>query len=240
MIAINLNNKIAVVTGAGGNLGQAVSKTLFDAGAKVVLTGHSLDSLHVKFPEYVENPNVLFEAPLDMTSMKSVSRLAENVIERFGKVDIIINTVGGFYYGPPIHEMELECLDKMFELNTKTIAISAQAFAPFLIKNKSGKIINISAKPALKGTSNIAAYAASKSAVLNLTESMADELKGFNIQVNCLLPSIIDTPQNRKNMPKANFNNWVKPEEIANVIAFLVSDLSNAITGAGIPVYGKT
>jgi NAD(P)-dependent dehydrogenase (short-subunit alcohol dehydrogenase family) len=108
-----------------------------------------------------------------------------------------------------------------------------------MIKRNYGKIINISSRPALKGSSGIGAYAASKAGVLNLTETIADEVKDYEINVNAILPSTIDTPANRRDMPDADFSKWVKPEEIARVIVFLASDNSKPISGAGIPVYGK-
>jgi NAD(P)-dependent dehydrogenase (short-subunit alcohol dehydrogenase family) len=127
----------------------------------------------------------------------------------------------------------------MMNINLKSTFLCSKAVLPQMIKQNYGKIINISSRPALKGSAGVGAYAASKAGVLNLTETIAEEVKDYDINVNAILPSTIDTPANRKAMPDADFSKWVKPEEIARVIIFLSSDESKPISGAGIPVYGK-
>ncbi len=124
-------------------------------------------------------------------------------------------------------------------MNLKSVFLCSKAVLPQMIKQNYGKIINISSRPALKGVAGVGAYSASKAGVLNLTETIADEVRDYDINVNAILPSTIDTPANRRDMPEADFSKWVKPEEIARVMVFLASDDSKPISGAGIPVYGK-
>ncbi len=150
----------------------------------------------------------------------------------------MINTAGGFRAGSPVHETSLDTWEFMISLNAKTAFIASRAVVPQMILQRSGAIINIGARPGLKGVANAAAYGASKSAVIRLTESLSAELKRKGINVNCVLPGTIDTPENRNAMPDGKFERWVKPEAVADVILFLASDLARAIHGAAIPVYG--
>jgi NAD(P)-dependent dehydrogenase (short-subunit alcohol dehydrogenase family) len=160
------------------------------------------------------------------------------VIDHYGRIDVLVNTAGGYRAGIPVHETSLETWDFMLNLNARTAFITCRAVIPFMIQAGSGTIINIGARPGLKGVANAAAYGASKSAVIRLTESLSAELKRHGINVNCVLPGTIDTDKNREEMPNAKFDRWVKPEAIADIILFLASDAAMAIHGASIPVYG--
>jgi NAD(P)-dependent dehydrogenase (short-subunit alcohol dehydrogenase family) len=150
-----------------------------------------------------------------------------------------VNTVGGWRGGKPVHEMDLADWDFLFGVNLRTTLLCCRMVTPHMLRQGYGKIVNVSSRDGLAGGAGYSAYSASKSAVLRLTESMAAELKNANINVNCIMPSTIDTPQNRKAMPNADFSKWVAPEAIADVILFLLSDASRAITGAAVPVFGK-
>jgi NAD(P)-dependent dehydrogenase (short-subunit alcohol dehydrogenase family) len=175
-----------------------------------------------------------------MTQETDVRAAIGGVIERFGRIDVLINAIGGYRAGQPVHETPLETWDFMLNLNARSLFVISQAVAPHMLAQKHGKIVNVSARAALSGGAKMAAYSISKSAVVRLTESMAAELKDDGINVNCILPGTIDTPQNREATPDADFDRWVKPEAMADVILFLASDLARAITGAAVPVYGRS
>jgi NAD(P)-dependent dehydrogenase (short-subunit alcohol dehydrogenase family) len=153
---------------------------------------------------------------------------------------VLVHTVGGFRAGSPLHETPLETFEFMIKLNASTVFITNQAVMPQMLKQGSGKIINVAAAAGLAGRPKMAAYSASKAAVIRLTESTSAEVKAEGINVNCILPGTIDTPQNREAMPNANFAKWVQPESLADVIAFLASDAARDVHGAAVPVYGLT
>jgi NAD(P)-dependent dehydrogenase (short-subunit alcohol dehydrogenase family) len=180
----------------------------------------------------------LYAVSIDVNDPKSVQGMVADTISHFGRLDVLVNTVGGFRSGTPVHETPLETWDFIMSLNARSAFITSQAVIPQMLKQGSGAIINIAARPGLAGKANMAAYSASKSAVIRLTESMAAEYREAGIQVNCIIPGTIDTPQNRREMPDADTTRWVKPESLANVILFLVSNESRDIHGAALPVYG--
>lgn len=233
-------NKVVVITGAAGNLGSAVARAYQEHGAKMVLVDRSEEILRQQFSDLVGSPNHLLMGPVDLTDPTSIEEMVAEVIKRFGRVDILVNTVGGYRAGTPLHETPVETLDFMFNLNVRTMFLTSKAVIPYMLKNGSGKILSIAARPGLAGRATMAAYSASKSAVFRLTESMSAELKDEGINVNCVIPGTIDTPQNRKDMPDANFGQWVQPESLADVILFLTSHAARDIHGAAIPVYGRT
>ena len=158
--------------------------------------------------------------------------------QRFGRIDALCNLAGGFHMGEKVHEIPADKWDFMMELNAGSVLRMSHAVVPQMLKAGGGKIVNIGAFSALSGKAEMGAYIASKSAVIRLTETMAAELRGHNINVNCVLPSIIDTPQNRAAMPKADPAKWVAPEALADVLLFLCSPGARAIHGAAIPVVG--
>jgi NAD(P)-dependent dehydrogenase (short-subunit alcohol dehydrogenase family) len=153
---------------------------------------------------------------------------------------VLANIAGGFRSGAPVHETTLEAWQFMLDLNARTVLVTARAVVPHMRQQKSGKIINVASRDALQGRANSAAYAAAKSAVMRLTESMSAELKESGINVNCIIPGTLDTPQNRDATPDADFSRWVQPEEIASVILFLASPQARAIHGVCVPVLGLT
>lgn len=232
-------DKVVMVTGAAGNLGSAVTRAFEAAGAKLALIDRHPELLEEAFPELVKTDRFLTE-DADLTKEEAVTAVVQKIVDKFGRIDVLVHTVGGFFSGPPLHETPLEKLDFMLLLNAKTTFITNQAVLRKMVPQGSGKIINIAAKPALQGNKNMSAYSAAKAAVLRLTESAAAEVKTHGINVNAILPGTIDTPQNREAMPKANTDNWVQPESLADVILFLASDAARDIHGAAIPVYGKT
>jgi NAD(P)-dependent dehydrogenase (short-subunit alcohol dehydrogenase family) len=177
---------------------------------------------------------------VDLTDEAAVTRALERAAGHFGRLDGLVNTAGGFAGGKKVHEDDLAAWDRMFAINLRTALIACRAVVPHLLKQQGGRIVNVAARAALTGVPGLGAYSASKSAVIRLTESLAGELKEQGITVNCVLPGTIDTPQNRADMPKADFSRWVTPAAIADVILFLLSDAARAVSGAAIPVYGRS
>ncbi|MAT99239.1 MAG: 3-oxoacyl-ACP reductase [Anaerolineaceae bacterium] len=232
-------NKVVMVTGASGNLGSAVTRAFAAAGAKLALIDRHPELLEEAFPDLATSDRY-FTEDADLTKQEAVTAVVNKIVDKFGRIDVLVHTVGGFFSGPPLHETPLEKLDFMLLLNAKTTFITNQAVLQKMVPQESGKIINIAARPALQGNKNMSAYSAAKAAVLRLTESAAAEVKTHGINVNAILPGTIDTPQNREAMPKANTDNWVKPESLADVILFLASEAARDIHGAAIPVYGRS
>lgn len=230
----DVSGKVVVVTGAAGALGSVASKMFFDKGAALALLDRNVDLLFSQWRN-VEQAMCL---KTDLIHASSVESSVSRIIERFGRIDALVNIAGGFSMGPPIHEAAEETWDDMLDLNAKSVFLMSRAVIPVMRMQERGCVVNISAKTALKGGAGIAPYIISKSAVIKLTECLAEENKEKGINVNCILPSIIDTPANRKDMPDADFLRWVSPEAIADVILFLVSRESRAVHGASIPVYG--
>lgn len=233
-----ITNKVVLVTGAAGNLGRAVAGALIGSGARVVLADRSRDRLASLYPS--PGANVLLVGDTDFTDAAAVARLAESALGHFGRIDALVNTIGGFTGGKPVHEDDPASWERMMAINLRTTLLSCRAVIPAMIRQGGGRIVNVGARAALGGVAGLGAYVASKSAVIRLSETLAAELKDQGITVNCVLPGTIDTPENRRDMPKADFSRWVPPSEIAEVIVFLVSDASRAVSGASIPVYGRS
>ncbi len=237
---MDFTDQVVVITGASGNLGSALVRAFGQAGAKLALIDRHADVLAQAFPDLVDKPDHLLIRAADLTQAAEVETAVTEIVAHFGRIDVLAHTVGGFRAGSPLHETPLATLDFMLNLNAKTVFITNQAVIPHMLRQKSGKIINLAARAGLQGQANLAAYSASKAAVIRLTESAAAELKQSGINVNCVLPGTIDTPQNRQAMSEADFSRWVKPESLADVILFLASDAARDIHGAAVPVYGRS
>lgn len=231
-----MTRQVVVVSGAAGGLGREVVRTFLAQGASVC----ALDNRHGRMAEFeADLPGRLhlFE-DIDLTDRTIAAPLAAAVHERVGKVDVIVNTVGGFAYGESVHGLSLETWERMMGLNVYSFLNLAQAFVPDLIEKGHGKVISVGSGASLKGGAKMGAYAAAKGALIRLTESLAAELLAEGVQVNCVLPGTIDTPRNRAEMPNADRSQWVSPRLIAETIRFLASPAADAITGAAIPVFG--
>lgn len=236
----DFTDQVVMITGAAGSLGRATTHTFHDAGARVAVVDRERQVVNEVFAGEIPEGDYCFYVAADLTEQPSVTSAVERIIERFGRIDVLCNIAGGFYSGKPVHETPLGRWDFMMNLNARSVFLVNQAVIPYMLTRQHGKIINVAARAGLKGAANMAAYTASKSAVIRLTESMAAELKSQNINVNCILPGTIDTPQNREAMPNANFDKWVAPEAMADVFMFLASDAARAIHGAAVPVYGRS
>ena len=224
-----------LITGAAGNLGRAVADAFFERGANLALIGRRLEELTKVYGS--ANARRLL-APANLLDQVEVDVAVKSAIERFGRIDVLCNIAGGFRMGTPVHETPDELWQSMLDLNARSVITMARAVVPPMLAAASGKIVNVAAMAALAGTAGMGAYAASKSATIRLTETMAAELRDKGINVNCVMPSIIDTPQNRAAMPDADPGRWVTPAAVAEVILFLASDAARAIHGAAVPVVG--
>lgn len=232
----DFTDRVALVSGANGNLGRAVAQAFYDAGARVVLADRRVDDL----PALGDDAERVMSHAVDLMQPESARALARAALDRFGRIDAVVNTVGGFRSMPVNGDGSLEMWDFVLNLNARTALILSQAVVPVMRAQGRGAIVHTAARAALSGGKNIAAYTASKSAVIRLTESLAAELKDEGINVNCVLPGTIDTPENRAERPNADFSKWVAPEALASVYLFLCSDAAQAIQGAAIPVYGRS
>jgi NAD(P)-dependent dehydrogenase (short-subunit alcohol dehydrogenase family) len=228
---VRFGSKTCLITGAAGNLGRAVAAAFAAEGASLILMDHAEEHLRSAYGAEEKGRRFVIA---DLRDAQSVVR----ALPAGAAIDILCNIAGGFRMGQPVHETSDDTWDLMLGLNAKSVINCARAVVPGMLAAGRGKIINVGAMAALSGKANMAAYIASKSAVIRLTESMAAELRDKGINVNCILPSTIDTPQNRKDMPKADPKRWVAPEALADVVLFLASDAARAIHGASIPVAG--
>ena len=227
--------KTVIVTGAAGNLGSAVAKKFAEEGASVALFGHRLEKVEAVANELAGNHAAF---GVDLTDREATKSAIAEVTEKLGPPDIVCAIAGGFDMGTPVHEVPGEDWQKMMDRNLGTLLSVLAAVTPGMIERGAGKIVTIGANGAKTGGKTMGPYAASKSAVMRVTESASAELKSHGINVNSVLPSIIDTPENRDAMPKADPAKWVTPESLAGVIAFLCSDDAKDIHGALVPVTG--
>ncbi len=229
---MNLSGKVLVITGGDGVLGRAVAATLSGYGARPAVLAHS------EAPPKDQPAGTLHYGGIDLTREEAAREAMSRIAKDAGRLDGLINVAGGFRWEKTAGGT-LAGWEAMFALNLKTSVIACQAALPYLPQTGGGRIVNVGSLAAGKAGAGMGAYAASKAGVAKLTEALAEELKDKHITVNAILPSILDTPKNRLDMPKADFSRWVTPTEAAEVIAFLVSDAARAITGALIPVAGR-
>jgi NAD(P)-dependent dehydrogenase (short-subunit alcohol dehydrogenase family) len=230
---MNLSGKVFIVTGALGALGQAVTTCMIAHGAKLALVGKRPDP-------WVEHPvGALVYAGVDHCQKDATGKVVERVFKENGRIDGLINLAGGFHC-EKLEGGALENWESMFRANLLTAVVACAAVLPYLLRSESGTIVNIGSLSANKAVCGMGAYAASKAGVVKLTEALAEELKDRGITVNAILPGVIDTPRNRADMPSADFTRWVSPKAVAEIIAFLVSDLARAISGATLPVAGRS
>ena len=232
---MQLQDRVVIVTGAFGALGRVTARTLASQGARLALVDAAPSApadLAGAFAGHLLLPGV------DLASAEATSAMVARVVAHYGSLDAAVNIAGTFRW-ETVADGDPGTWDLLYTVNVKTALHVCRASLPHLLGRPHGRIINVGAGAAAKAAAGMGAYAASKSAVLRLTEALAEECKDQGLTVNAVLPSIIDTPANRKDMPQADFSRWVTPEAVADVIAFLLSDGARAITGAGIPVPGR-
>lgn len=236
---MNLAGKIVLVAGGTGGLGRAVSLAFLDAGSQVIVT-YVIDREFESLKSLAgSKASSLSGRKLDVTDEAAVERLIQETVSTHGRLDVLVNTVGGYSGGMKLWESDSATLDRMLALNLRSGFVLARAAVKAMLPRASGSIVNVAAKAALDHPATLGAYAASKAAALAMMDSLAADLRGTGIRANTILPSIIDTEPNRRAMPQADFSTWPKPEAIARVILFLASDDAEVVHGAAIPVYGN-
>jgi NAD(P)-dependent dehydrogenase (short-subunit alcohol dehydrogenase family) len=235
----NLNHPVVLVTGAAGNLGRAVAAAFAAHADGLALVDLHEPSLSEACDALAGNTNCLGLAA-DLLDPAAVNHVIDKARGHFGRIDVVANIAGGFRMGPPVHETPDADWDFMMDLNARSVFNMCRATVPVLLANGGGRIINVSARAAREGKAGMGPYCASKAAVITLTESLAAENRHEGLNVNCILPGTIDTPQNRADMPDADHSRWVPPSALADVVVFLASDAARCVTGAAIPVYGQS
>jgi NAD(P)-dependent dehydrogenase (short-subunit alcohol dehydrogenase family) len=231
---------VVLVAGGTGGLGRAVTLAFLEEGAQVVATSRKQEELDAVKSSAGVNAAHLEGFAVDVTDEAAVRQFIEKILAKYGRLDALVNTVGGYAGGVKLWETETKVFDQMLALNLRSGYALSRAAARAMLKQGRGAIVNVAAKAALDHAAGAAAYAASKAAAVAMLDSLAADLKGSGVRVNSILPSIIDTETNRKAMPNADFAKWPKPEDIARVILFLCSDDARVIHGAAIPVYGDS
>ena len=237
---IDFSGKVVLVAGGTGGLGRAVSLAFLEEGAKVVVTYRKEDEFAELKKAARARVAALEGAVVDVTDEGAAKGWIDGVVSRHGRVDALVNTVGGYAGGVKFWDMETKVFDAMMAQNLRSGYALARGVLPAMLKQRHGSIVNVAAKAAVDHGAGAAAYAASKAAAVAMMDSLAGDLKGSGVRVNSILPSIIDTAVNRQAMPNADFAVWPKPEEIARVILFLCSDSASLVHGASVPVYGNS
>jgi len=227
--------RCVLITGAAGHLGRAVAAAFAAEGARLVLLDRERALLEAAFGG---DSAAQMLAPCDLLDAAQLQAAVDTALTRFGRIDVLCNIAGGFRMGEAVHETSDANWDFLLDLNARTLLHMARAVVPAMLKADGGKIVNVGAFSAGKGLAQMGAYTASKAVVMRLTEAMAAELRERGINVNCVLPTVIDTPDNRAAMPDADPARWVAPADLAAVIRFLASDAARAVHGAALPVTG--
>jgi NAD(P)-dependent dehydrogenase (short-subunit alcohol dehydrogenase family) len=236
-----LENRIAIVTGGSGALGRAVVDHFLGSGAKVAVP-YIVDAEVPLLQQRVGNrgsSTSLLLSKTDVGVEAELTRFVGEVSERWKRIDILVNLVGGFWGGNPVAETSPAEWQAMFDVNLKPTFLCCRAVAPIMVANGYGRIVSVSSRSGITGAGYFAAYAVAKGAIATFTASLAEEVLENNVLVNAIAPSTIDTEANRKSMPKAKHENWVKPEDIARTIAYLCSEDCSVTSGVVVPVYGR-
>lgn len=232
---MDFDGRCVMITGAAGNLGRAVASAFERRGARLALVDARAESLERAFGADGERRLLL---AVDLLVQAQVDDAAARAAARFGGIEVLCNLAGGFRMGDAVHETRDADWDALFDVNVRTLLHATRAVVPRMIDRGGGRIVNVAAFAAQKGAARMGAYVASKAAVVRLTETLSAELRDRGINVNCVMPTIIDTPANREAMPDADPARWVAPGDLASVIAFLASDAARAVHGAALPVTG--
>ncbi|HEY7573010.1 MAG TPA: SDR family NAD(P)-dependent oxidoreductase [Nitrososphaeraceae archaeon] len=232
---LDFSNKVVLITGGTGALGRAITRSFIECNAQVI-SSYITDSNTEPSNRQTESRLQLIKA--DTSNEEQVEKLVSGILAKYGQIHIMVNVVGGYLGIKTVGELEEKEWDKMMTINLKTAFLISKHVIPHMISTKYGKIVHISSKTGLKSNGYDSAYAASKSGLIRLVESLSEETKESNINVNCIMPSIINTEANRKAMPTANFEKWARPDDLSNIVLFLCSEEAKVITGAAIPTYG--
>ena len=236
---MKLKDKIAIITGGTGAIGRVIAETFLKEGAKVLVTYRREEQFKEILPGLTEYKENLFGKKIDVTVADQVKNLVEETVSQFGRIDILVNGVGGVAPSFNIVDLEEKTWDYIFNLNLKSAFLCSKFVLPCMLKQKYGKIVNISAKLALEPVAGMGPYSASKSALINLTETLAKEVKDSGINVNALALSLVKTEQNLKSITKPDPSKWVEPEDVAKTILFLCSEEAKVVNGAVVKIYGR-
>jgi NAD(P)-dependent dehydrogenase (short-subunit alcohol dehydrogenase family) len=230
-MALALQERVFVVTGGFGALGRALAGVLGEQGACVALVDRAQ-----RPADMPDTDRLLAIGSVDLGDEGAAPAALAQVLRRWHRVDGLVNVAGGFAW-ETVADGSLATWDRLYEMNLRSAVAASQSVLPHLAAG--GRIVNVGALAALKAASGMGAYAASKAGVMRFTEALADEVKDRGVTVNAVLPSVIDSPANRADMPNADFDRWVTPQALSRVVAFLLSDDAAAITGACLPVTGR-
>lgn len=237
---IRFKDKVALIAGGTGALGRAVATAFAREGARVVVTYRHQQEFDAFISQAKRDGYEAAGLMVDATDPAGVARVIDDLVAKRGALDILVNTIGGYHTGKRIWEEEPSAYEQMMSVNLKAGFALARAVVPAMIRQNRGWIVNVASRAAYGNSPGATLYAASKAGALALFDSLAQEVKPYPISVNSVVPSIFDTPANRQAMPKADYANWPKPDEIAEVILFLCSPQARIVHGAAIPVYGRT
>jgi len=226
-----MKNKVVLVTGANGGLGTYVTEAFLRSGARVIGTARKIQASDFAAGNFAAIPG-------DLSNENGARALVKQTIEKFGKLDIVVHTVGGFAGGTSVGETDEATFDRMLDLNLKSLFYILRAALPELLKTGDGRVIGVGSRAALEPGTGVGAYSASKAAMVSLMKTVAQEHKASGLRANVVLPGTIDTPANRKAMANADFSKWVRPEAIADLILWLAGDAGREVNGAAIPIYG--
>jgi NAD(P)-dependent dehydrogenase (short-subunit alcohol dehydrogenase family) len=227
-----MKGKIALVTGANGGLGTYVTRALLDAGATVVGLSRKIQQSDFSSPNFTP-------LPAEISTADGAKAAIDSLVSGFGKLDILVHTVGGFAGGQSIAQTDDETFQRMFDVNLYATFYLLRAAVPLMRKTGNGRIVAIGSRAALEPGAGVGAYSASKAAMVSLIRTVAQENKDAGITANVILPGTMDTPANRKSMPNADSSKWVQPAAVAGLITWLVSEAGKDVDGAVIPVYGS-
>ena len=227
-----MQGKVVLVTGANGGLGAYVTQAFLDAGATVIGTSRGIRQSDFNGPSFTA-------MPAEISSRKDSQGLVDQVVARFGRLDVLAHTVGGFAGGQSIADTDDATFQRMLDLNLNSVFHILRATIPALRQTGNGRIIAIGSRAALEPGAGVGAYSASKAAMVSLIRTVALENKDAGLEANVILPGTMDTPANRKSIPNADFSKWVRPSTVASLITWLASDAGKDINGAVIPVNGS-
>lgn len=235
-----MKDSVVLVTGGAGNVGRAVTRAFLESGARVVVPSYktdlptALDGLKSEFGER------LLVFALDLTTERGAEMAIQQAVEWGGRLDAVAHLIGGYTGGQRVGEMPMEAWDRMMDLNLKSAWLASRFAIPRMQQQGGGSLVFVSSRAALQDRAGHAAYAVSKAALLTLVEAISEEYRTEGIRANAILPGTIDTEANRRAMPDADHDAWTRPEEIARVVLFLASAESGAVSGAAIPVFGRS
>jgi NAD(P)-dependent dehydrogenase (short-subunit alcohol dehydrogenase family) len=227
-----MKGKVVLVTGANGGLGTHVTQAFLNAGATVIGTSRKIQQSDFKSPGFTA-------MPAELSTRESASVLVDQVVARFGRIDVLAHTVGAFAGGQSIAETDDATFQRMFDLNLNSAFFVLRAVLPAMRKTRNGRIIAIGSRAAVDPGPGVGAYSASKAALVSLIRTVAAENKDVGITANVILPGTMDTPTNRKVIPNADVSEWVQPANVASLVLWLAGDAGADVNGAVIPVYGK-